>query len=446
MSLPEPVHEEPRMQCTGIARTLFSVLLATLLSSAHASADNTLADPVRLNPPPLAMANAALVEEPAFWVDAGQQLRTDRADRQQQLALADDFSADEVAASEEKTFSAVNDEVEKRKAFWAGNNSNEPRWITQEQFEKQLKLVHKTVPDAKVGLFGPDSMMWKINRYIATGAFGAGQAMLLQFSYPWITAGIDDHSMVKKDPIERGRNTFRYVLTMLYGSREQALTAARDVRRIHAKVQGYMRYRAGAFGEGSEYRANEEAAMVWVHATLWETQMKMYEEGVGKVSDIDKEQYYQESKLFAYLFGIREEALPAHWLDFVAYCDKMRASDQLAVTKASRELSDFFFEVHSIGGVIIWPLMQVQILITKANLPPKLSKGYGFSNYTWFGKSVYATGMWGSRVGHTILPDSLLENPAYKEAHARIKSKKAGWFTRFELWVGFGNSRLTNDK
>jgi len=215
---------------------------------------------------------------------------------------------------------------------------------------------------------------------------------------------------------------------------------------IHAKIQGYMKYKAGAFSEGSEYRANEEQAMIWVHATLWETQMKMYEESVGKVSDVDKEQYYQESKLFAYLFGIREEALPAHWLDFVAYCDKMRASDQLAVTKASRELADYLFGVHSVGGVFLWPLMQLQITITKANLPPRLNAGYGFSNYTWFGKSVYATTMFSSRVGHVILPDALLQNPAYKEAKARIKGKKAGWFTRLELWTAFGNSRLTNDK
>ncbi|MDQ8037405.1 MAG: oxygenase MpaB family protein [Pedobacter sp.] len=431
----------------ALRRFASSLLLVAALQAitSHAdSIDNTLAanTGIILNPPPLAMANAAPAAEPAFWVDAGQSLHTDASDSALQLAAVDD-----TYASDSKPFSAINtDDVERRLSFRAANSSYEPRWITEAQFEKQLKLVHKTVPDPKVGLFGPDSMMWKINRYIATGAFGAGQAMLLQFSHPWITQGVDDHSKVRKSPVERARNTFRYVLTMMYGSREQALQAAKDVRRIHEQVQGYMRYRAGPYAEGSEYRANEEAAMVWVHATLWETQMKMYEEGIGKVSDIDKEQYYQESKLFAYLFGIREEVLPPHWLDFVAYCDRMRNGDQLAVTTASRDLADYFFGVHGWGGVVMWPAMQIQILITKANLPPEMSKAYGFSDYTWFGKSVYATGMWASRVGHTILPDSLLNNPAWKEAHARIAGKKAGWFTRMELWIGFGDSRLTNDR
>ncbi|MDQ8037404.1 MAG: oxygenase MpaB family protein [Pedobacter sp.] len=419
------------MQSSRIACTLFATLLC---STSPLQAQDDPNTGLQLNPPPLAMADALPASEPPLWVDAGLQ-----------LAAADTAPAPE-AAEPAKPFSAVNEDVARRKSFWEENSGNEPRWVTQEQFEKQLKLIHKEVPDPKIGLFGPDSMMWKINSYIAPGAFGAGQALLLQISHPWITSGIDEHSVVRDKPLERGRNTFRYILTMMYGSREQALEAARDVRRIHAKVQGHLKYKAGAFAEGSEYRANEEAAMIWVHSTLWEIQMNMYEEAVGKVSDVDKERYYQESKLFAYLFGIREEALPAHWLDFVAYCDKMRASDQLVVTKASRELADYLFGVHSVGGAIIWPLMQLQITVTKANLPERLNKGYGFSNYTWFGKSVYATTMWSSRVGHVILPDALLQNPAWKEAQARLKGKKAGWFTRFGLWVAFKNSRLTNDK
>lgn len=427
------------MQSSRIACTLFFSLLCTAFIAPAVQAGEVREATLVMNPPPLALASAAPAPEPAFWQDAGQQLQD--ADTLT-LAAAESMPATDSA----RPFSAVNEEVARRKAFWDENSGNEPRWVTQEQFEKQLKLIHKEVPDPKVGLFGPDSMMWKISKYMAPGGFGAGQALLLQISHPWVTAGIDEHSVVRDKPLERGRNTFRYILTMLFGTRDQALEAARDVRRIHAKIQGHLKYKAGAFGEGSEYRANEEAAMIWVHATLWETLMNMYEESVGKVSDVEKEQYYQETKLFAYLFGIREEALPAHWLDFVAYCDKMRAGDQLVVTKASRELADYLFGVHSIGGAIIWPLMQLQITITKANLPDRLNKGYGFSNYTWFGKSVYATTMLSSRVGHVILPDALLLNPAYKEAKARIKGKKAGWFTRFGLWVAFGDSRLTNDK
>lgn len=316
-------------------------------------------------------------------------------------------------------------------------------WITRDAFERQLKKLHAQVPDANAGLFGPDSMMWRISRYMAPGGLGAGRALLLQISHPWITAGIDEHSVTRKDPLKRARDTFRYILTMVYGTREQALAAAHDVRIIHDKVKGHMPYNAGPFAQGSEYRANEMKAMIWVHATLWETLMLMYEESVGPVSDFDKERYYEETKLFAYLFGIPEEALPAHWWDFLAYCQKMR-EEQLAVTPASKELASYLFGVHSIGGAFLWLPMQYEKLVTAANMPDKLREGYGFG----WGPTrnlVYTTSMATVRGMHHVFPDFLLENPAYKEAMARIEGRRAWPLTRFELWVAFGSSRLTND-
>lgn len=65
--------------------------------------------------------------------------------------------------------------------------------------------------------------------------------------------------------------------------------------------------------------ANEAHAMLWVHTTLWETQIMMYEQFVGKLTSEQKEKYYQETKLFAYLFGIPEEIIPPTWNDFMEY-------------------------------------------------------------------------------------------------------------------------------
>lgn len=320
----------------------------------------------------------------------------------------------------------------------------EPAWVTEEQFEKQLLLVHGKPIDPKMGLFGPRSQMWRISRFTAPGLLGSGRALTLQIAHPWVTAGIDEHSITRNDPLKRGRDTFRYITTMIYGDRDQALQAARDVRMIHEKIRGHMPYEAGVFVNGSEYRANEEQAMIWVHATLWETLMIMYEDAIGPVSDVDKEKYYQETKLFAYLFGIREEALPKHWPDFVAYCEDMRNSDRLVVTPASKELAGFLFGVRGVGP-ILWLPMQYEKAVTAMYLPEDLRKGYGFGTGPVRRAMVKST-LWMSRVGHKITPGGLTKNPVHKEAVARIANKKAGWFTRFELWVAFGNSRLVNDK
>lgn len=326
---------------------------------------------------------------------------------------------------------------------YAGSQ-HQPVWVTEQQFEQQLLLVHGKVPDPKLGLFGPRSQMWRISRYLAPGLLGSGRALTLQIAHPWVTAGIDEHSITRNDPLKRGRATFRYILTMIYGDRDQALQAARDVRMIHAKIQGHLPYEAGVFVNGSEYRANEEQAMIWVHATLWETLMLMYEESVGPVSAADKEKYYQETKLFAYLFGIREEALPARWDDFLAYCEDMRNNNQLVVTPASKELANFLFGVKGVG-VFLWLPMQYEKAVTAAYLPEHLREGYGFG-YGPMRKGMVKSSLWLSRVGHKVTPGVLTKSPAHKEAVARIANKKAGWYTRFQLWVAFGESRLVNDK
>lgn len=314
----------------------------------------------------------------------------------------------------------------------------EPQWITKAQFERQLQKVHGGVPDPRHGLFGPDSMMWKMQKYIVPGAVGAGRALLLQISHPWVTAGIDEHSITRDDPLKRARNTFSYLLTMTMGSREQALEAARDVRIIHARVQGKLRERAGVFAEGSEYRASEVQAMLWVHATLWETLMLTYEQSVGRVSDADKLRFYEETKIFAYLFGIPEEALPPNWWAFLEYCENMRNSGQLVSTKASRELAGYLFGWH---GVLMWAPMQYAKLTTAANMPEPLRSQYGFK-YGPVRKFMYESSMVGSKVAHFVMPDFLLANPVYKEAKARVKGKRAWPFTRFQLWVAFGESSL----
>src|SRR5690606_8087505 len=100
------------------------------------------------------------------------------------------------------------------------------KWVNSKDFCEQLVKIHGETVNSKHGLFGPDSMMWELNRYFLPAGFGAGRALLLQIAHPWVTAGIDEHSEVRNDPIERGRRTFVYMYTIIYGSLPQAMNAA----------------------------------------------------------------------------------------------------------------------------------------------------------------------------------------------------------------------------
>lgn len=316
----------------------------------------------------------------------------------------------------------------------------DPDWITQAEFEQQLLKVHGGLPDPQAGLFGPGSMMWEITRYIEPGGLATGRAILMHVSHPWIAQGITDHSKSRHNLLQRGRETFSYALIMVYGNRDQALAAARDVRGLHNKAKGHMPREAGAFAKGSEYRANEAEAMLWVHATMWESMMIAYELVNGPVDHADKERFYEETKLFAYLFGIPDSALPKDWDAMIRFCNDFRDSDRLVITPEAKELVEFLYGHH---GILMMPVMSYNKLVTTANIPPAMREAYGFK---WGPvRSVfYRASVDTIRFAHWVLPNYLLENPVQREAKARMRGTKPNFFTRLEIRFALGRWTLVS--
>lgn len=315
-----------------------------------------------------------------------------------------------------------------------------PRWVDEAAFCRQLVKIHGKIPDARVGLYGPDSMMWKLSRAGMPGAFGAGRALLLQLAHPWVTASIDEHSVVRDDPLGRARRTFQHVGTMVFGSMPQVMTSANQVRDIHEEIEGEVPMDSGAFQRGSEYRANEVAAMIWVHATLWETLAYMYEKMEGELTSEEKDQFYEETKLFAMLFGVPEPALPADWNAFMEYNRAMWASPQLTVEENGIRLKEDLFDPRSVW--MIFPLW-VQEQVTAANLPPCIRDEFEMK-YGWWQKFNNAWIMSGATVVQWMLPKSLERNPLYHEANARLQGKRVGAYNQFLIEALLDKERLVN--
>lgn len=358
-----------------------------------------------------------------------------------ETAFVDGCCEGEEIVVEEKVTDALKDSwaamtSEERK----GIDAPEPLWVSDEAFRAQLIKLHGKIPDPKIGLYGPDSMMWQILKYVVPPGLGAGRALVLQVAHPWVTIGINEHSKVKMDPLERGRRTFRSITAMVFGSLPQAMAAADHVRREHDKISGTMKYDAGAFKEGTRYNANEINAMIWVHTTLWETVIHMYEQIERPLTHAEKERFYEETKLFAMLFGIPLEALPKDWDAFMAYNRDMWASDQLKATPETKELMKYLFEPKSV--FLILP-MWVQEVFTAANLPPRLQEEMGMKN-GWFRSLMYEGMVFGAKVADRLLIKSLRYNPGYNQGMARINGEKSGYIPRKLLRIGVGAEDIVN--
>src|SRR5271166_807486 len=170
-----------------------------------------------------------------------------------------------------------------------------PAIVTEADLEVELVMVRSAAVSESAGIFGPQSVSWRLDREAAV-FLGAGRALLLQLAHPWVAAAIAEHSRTLSDPIGRFQRTFNITLTLMFGTTTQAIAAARRLHRRHAGICGSLSESSGACSAGSAYCANDVAALRWVWATLVETAPLAYELTGPPLSADDHERYYAESR------------------------------------------------------------------------------------------------------------------------------------------------------
>lgn len=307
----------------------------------------------------------------------------------------------------------------KTKTDKTASTAKDRNFIDDKNFQQWLEIALDAADNPQAGIYGPGSMMWKVGRE-SISFLGAGRAVLLQLAHPWIANAIDQHSQTRNDPLGRGRRTFINVFSMIFGNTRQVRAVAENVHRIHGYIKGSVAENSGAFAKDSYYQANAIDAMLWVHATLWDTQLRMYELVFPPLSLQEKEQYYQETKLFAHLFGIPESAIPLDWAAFQEYMERMYNSPEITVRSKGREMGDMIF---NFGGPLKPALKWLQ-LMTAFMLTPRLRTEFGLPEATIDNLRRYERGLKLVKMVYPRLPDRLRYLPSYNEAIGRLDGKQ----------------------
>ncbi len=314
-----------------------------------------------------------------------------------------------------------------------GTSLDPPRIVSEADLERELALIRDASMQSRAGVFGPGSMMWRIDKEAAI-FLGAGRALLLQLAHPWVAAAITRHSRVLADPIGRFHRTFSYMFTMVFGTTEQALAAARRLHDRHARISGTLVEAAGPFAAGSRYRANEVAALRWVHATLIDTALVAYELVHPPVSAEERERYWGEARLFAAFFGIPQDALPQSWADFIADNETMWRSDVLTVSDEARKIAG---AVLSGAGTRL-PIPSWYRDLTARLLPARLRDDFGLPyGASERRKTERALAM--LRHVYPWMPGRLRHVGPYQEARARLAGRlRPGATTQLlnRFWIG----------
>lgn len=304
--------------------------------------------------------------------------------------------------------------------------------VSVDQSEALLAAEARTCPHPEAGVFGPDSLSWKINRESAL-FLGAGRAALLQLAHPWVAAALADHSTVMARPIARFHNTFRIVFTMIFGSLDQTLAAARHLHTLHTRIRGELPENVAAYQRGSRYEANETGALRWVYATLVESALMAHECVLGTLPAAERERYYAESRTLAGLFGIPRQALPETWEQFAAYNLDMHASSLLGVSGGARKMAE---NLLSGAGSWIHPPLWYRALTTEW-MPPRFREEFGLKFDDAEKRQAERARRWLPRI-YPRIPKTFRFTGPWREARARLAGHRPGPLTRWSnrFWIG----------
>lgn len=179
--------------------------------------------------------------------------------------------------------------------------------------ESRLKMMAplanayaRSVPEhpADAGLFGPQSLVWRVNRDRAFPLAGM-RSLMVQALHPLAMAGVAEHSDWQRDPFGRLAATSGYVLTVTYGDTASANAAAARVRAIHTHVRGMDPV------TGLPYRADDPQLLLWVHAGMVDSIVHVVQRYGRGLDAADADRYVAEMVPFAVIVGVPAEIVPA---------------------------------------------------------------------------------------------------------------------------------------
>ena len=254
-----------------------------------------------------------------------------------------------------------------------------------------------------VGLFGPDSVAWRLHADPVM-LIGGLRALLLQALEPRAMAAVDQHSGFREDPWGRLERTTSFVLATTYGDTPTAEAAAAKVRNVHARVSGIDAV------TGAAYAANQPDLLRWVHAVEVESFVVAYRTYGGRLSDEDADRYVAEMGRVAELVELPGAMVPRSMADIHDYLGSVEG---LQVTPAARD--GLRLVLCPPMPLALRPLWGLVTTAAVAILPPYARRMY---RVPWFppAKLPLQAGVFGlSRLWMLVRP----ELPVVREAWAR---------------------------
>jgi uncharacterized protein (DUF2236 family) len=222
------------------------------------------------------------------------------------------------------------------------------------------------------GYFGPESMMWEVNKEI-TVLFGGARALLMHAAHPLIAAGARQTSFYQRDPWKRLIRTLSLQNSLTFGTKKEADESANRINKLHEVIKGKDEVSGGI------YDALDHEQLLWVHACLQISSIYFFELTVKKLTHEEKNQYHLENMKAAEMCLIDTNIMPKTHSGLKEWViEKSRQSDYLMKTDVAEDVKDIIGGGPVPGHIKpIWPFIAFTAFNT---LPKEFKEIYGIKD------------------------------------------------------------------
>lgn len=220
------------------------------------------------------------------------------------------------------------------------------------------------------GLFGPDSVTWRIASEPVMWIAGL-RAMYLQALHPRVMLGTWQNTALAR-PDEawgRFRRTVKFVQVRTFGTTAEVERAGARLRKIHASLRG-------TDADGSEFRLDEPELLLWVHCCEISSYAEIARRSGMHMSGEELDAFVDEQRRSAAVVGLDPQIVPASMADLAAYFDRMRPC--LRVTPEARQAMRASFTLRVPPALLPLRLIVPPLnVLGFATLPPWARRLYG---------------------------------------------------------------------
>lgn len=222
------------------------------------------------------------------------------------------------------------------------------------------------------GLFGPESVTWKVH---SDPLFGLAilRSLLLRVLHPDGVATVFATASRVDDPWERLTWTQRHLGVATFGSSAEAAMAGARLRAVLMQVHGTTQ-------GGDDFRGDDPALLRWMHASQVASAIEVTRRGGLDLTDREHELYVREQVRMAALWGLEPDEVPGTRADLTRYFRSTRP--ELRMSAAAR----------SFIGAVVSPAEPAAMSLARRDRPAwSPVAGLAFSCLPVWGRQLYGT-------------------------------------------------------